>query len=69
MQRLNVRPLALVAFETVLIVSAVAIAAYVRLGDFAWRIAFEEYGFLKAGLIALVAQTCLYYADLYDSGC
>src|SRR5688572_26024735 len=64
--RLSVRSLTLVIFETILIASAVAIAAYLRLGEFAWQIAMEEQGLLKTAIIALVAQTCLYYADLYD---
>jgi sugar transferase (PEP-CTERM system associated) len=66
MQRLSGRTLTLVVFETVLIVSAVAVAAYARLGDFAWDIALHEQGFLKAAIVAAVAQLCLYYADLYD---
>jgi sugar transferase (PEP-CTERM system associated) len=66
MRRLSVRSLTLIIFETILIVLAVAIAAYMRLGDSTWTIAIEERGFLKTALIALVAQACLYYADLYD---
>ena len=56
----------LVALEMMLIVSAVAAAAYVRLGDWAWEIMIVEGGFGKALLIAGVCQICLYYADLYD---
>ena len=66
MQRLSVRSLTLIVFETILIVVAVAIAGYVRLGEFAWILALQEHGLLKTALIAVVAQTCLYYADLYD---
>src|SRR6185369_6322807 len=56
----------LIVLETALIIAAVAIAAYVRLGEFAWEIARNENGIGKALLIALVTQTCLYYADMYD---
>jgi sugar transferase (PEP-CTERM system associated) len=66
MHRLTIRSLTLVVFETVLIVAAVAVAAYVRLGDWAWVILVNENGAVKALLAAGVVQTCLYYADLYD---
>src|SRR5678815_2088257 len=65
-QRLSVRSLTLIVFETILIVLAVAVAAYSRLGDYTWQVAINEHGLLKTALIAIVAQTCLYYADLYD---
>ena len=66
MHRLTLRSLTLVVFETVLIVAAVAAAAYIRLGDWAWVILVQENGAAKTLLAAGVAQTCLYYADLYD---
>ena len=66
MHRLTIRSLTLVVFETVLIVAAVAAAAYIRLGDFAWVILVQENGAAKTLLAAGVAQACLYYADLYD---
>jgi sugar transferase (PEP-CTERM system associated) len=66
MQRFTGRSVALIAFETVLIVSAVAMAAYVRLGESTWEVMRHEGGFTKALLIAGVAQVCLYYAELYD---
>src|SRR3954466_8015155 len=66
MQRLSARSLTLIVLETALIITAVAIAAYARLGEFAWDIAVNENGVQKALLIAVVTQTCLYYADLYD---
>jgi sugar transferase (PEP-CTERM system associated) len=65
-QRVSPRALTLIAFETVLIVSAIALGAYARLGALAWDIALYENGIAKALLIALVTQTCLYYADMYD---
>jgi sugar transferase (PEP-CTERM system associated) len=64
--RLTLRSLTLVVFETVLIVAAVAVAAYLRLGDWAWVILVNEHGAAKTLLAAGVAQACLYYADLYD---
>ena len=42
------RRVVLIAFDTTLIVTAVAIAAYVRLGDQAWDIAVNENGIVKA---------------------
>ena len=65
-QRLNARSLTLIALETGLIVAAVAIAAYARLGVLAWDVAVYENGIAKALLIAAVTQICLYYTDLYD---
>ena len=65
-QRLSARSLTLILCETALIVAAVAVAAYVRLGDQAWDVALYENGIGKALLIAGVTQACLYYSDLYD---
>ena len=66
MQRLTGRSLALIVFETVLIVLAVAVAAYIRVGDWIWELIQTERGIEKALLVAGVAQVCLYYVDLYD---
>ena len=60
------RSLVLVAFETVLIVLAVALGAFLRLGGDAWALLFQEHGIQKALLIAFVCQVCLYYSDLYE---
>jgi sugar transferase (PEP-CTERM system associated) len=60
------RLLALLAFETALIVSAVALAAWLRLGPEARLLLFVENGLQKSVLIAVVCQICLYYADLYN---
>jgi FlaA1/EpsC-like NDP-sugar epimerase len=60
------RAAALVAFETVLIVVAVALGAWVRLGTDAADLLLEQGGLAKALLIALVCQVSLYYADLYE---
>jgi FlaA1/EpsC-like NDP-sugar epimerase len=66
LHRLSGRAFALVAFETALIVAAVAIAAWVRLGANGWDVLIEDGGVAKALLIALACQACLYYSDLYD---
>jgi sugar transferase (PEP-CTERM system associated) len=66
MYRPSLRLLTLVACETLLILAAVAAAAWLRLGEWAWVILIEEHGFWKMALAAGVTQTCLYYADLYD---
>jgi sugar transferase (PEP-CTERM system associated) len=66
MRRISKRLLLLVAFETVLIVLAVGVSAYVRLGDAAWELVTSPDGLLKTLLVAFVTQACLYYADLYD---
>jgi sugar transferase (PEP-CTERM system associated) len=53
-------------FESVLIVGAVALAAWLRLGADAWLVLTVEQGFQKAALIAVACQMCLYFADLYN---
>ena len=58
------RSFGLIACETVVILACVYAAAVLRFG-------FEDAytggsGHWKAGLIALVTQVCLYFADLYD---
>jgi sugar transferase (PEP-CTERM system associated) len=64
--RLTGRAATLVALETLLIVTAVAVAAYIRLGEWAGEIMLQEHGLAKTLLIAGVCQVCLYYAELYD---
>lgn len=66
MQDVTWRSTTLVIFETGLIVGAIFMAAYVRLGDQAWDLVREDGGLLKILLIANVCQLCLYYLDLYD---
>ncbi len=61
----TIRSVALIAFETLLIVAAVAVSAWIRLGPDAWSL-FTLEGSLKAFLIAAVCQLCLYLGDLYD---
>jgi sugar transferase (PEP-CTERM system associated) len=66
MKRISRRTLLLVIAESNLIIAAVWVAAYVRLGDWMWEVMRDEHGMAKALLIAAVCQTCLYYADLYE---
>jgi sugar transferase (PEP-CTERM system associated) len=66
LRRLTSRSMALVVFETALILCAVGLAAYIRLGDEAWLIMTNEGGVPKALLIAGVCQLCLYYVEMYD---
>jgi sugar transferase (PEP-CTERM system associated) len=60
------RLVTLVALDTLLIVSAVALAVYVRLGDDAVESLATQAGLGKLLPIVLVTQGCLYYADLYN---
>jgi sugar transferase (PEP-CTERM system associated) len=64
--RLSGRLVVLLLCEAILIVVAVIVAAYLRLGDFAWYTLVNENGAAKALLLAGVTQVCLYYSDLYD---
>jgi sugar transferase (PEP-CTERM system associated) len=63
---LTLRSLTLVVIETALIVTAVSLAAWLRLGDLTWTVLFVEQGPWKVALVAVISQLCLYYADLYD---
>ena len=65
-RRVLSRLLALLVLETGLIVGAVALAAWIRLGEYAWLVLTFERGFEKAAFIAVVCQICLYFADLYN---
>jgi sugar transferase (PEP-CTERM system associated) len=60
------RRVLLVVGETALIVIAIALAARMRLEEYAWQVLVNEGGWWKTGLAAGVTQLCLYYADLYD---
>jgi sugar transferase (PEP-CTERM system associated) len=66
LHRLTTRVMLLVALETILIVSAVGVAAYLRLGGVGWELLVSENGLFKVLLVALVSQVSLYYADLYN---
>jgi sugar transferase (PEP-CTERM system associated) len=60
------RAIFLVLFETLLILSAVLLAARIRLEQYAWEILIDEGGLWKTLLVAGATQVCLYYADLYN---
>ncbi len=66
LRRINARTAVFVLLEALLICSTVAIAAYIRLGSEGWNLAANANGLGKTILVAVVAQVCLYYADLYD---
>jgi len=65
-RRLGGRFVTLVVFEAVLIMAAVAGAAYARMGQGASKLMATSEGILKVLLVAWVVQACLYYAELYD---
>ena len=60
------RSLVLILGETVLLVLAVLLGSYVRIGDATWVLLSDADGILRVGLIVVVCQVCLHYADLYD---
>lgn len=62
----SLRSAVLIAFEALLIVGALAVAAYLRFGDWTPDILFEGEGIWRTLLVVVVTQACLYYADLYD---
>jgi sugar transferase (PEP-CTERM system associated) len=66
LHRLTTRVMLLVMLETILIVSAIATAAYVRLGESGWDLLVSQNGLYKMLLVAFVCQLCLYYTDLYN---
>jgi len=67
LQSLNARAAMLIGLETILIVGSVGLgASFLQGRQEAWSTVGTADGFLKAALIALVCQACLYYEDLYD---
>ena len=60
------RPALLIAFESVLIVSALLAAARLWLGESAWTPEALASTWPKAVIVAVVCQLSLYYAELYD---
>ncbi len=60
------RTLLLIACEGAMILAAVVLAAWIRLGRDAADVMLRDQGLLKAILITLSCQFCFYYADLYD---
>ena len=65
-RQFTLRSFTLVVFETLLILTAVAISAYAVLGEWVWVVFVKENGVTKTLIVAGVTQACLYYADLYD---
>jgi len=66
LRQFTARTALLVVFETALIMGAVALAAWLRLGNRALDLVQTEQAIPKGLLIAAVCQLCLYYAELYD---
>ena len=67
MRSLTPRTAGLIACETALLVGAVALAAWLRLGTWMWwETMANDQGVWKVLLVAFVAQVCLYYTDLYN---
>jgi len=62
----NWRPTVLILGETCLLLGAVVLGIYVRLGSEAWWLLEYEGGWPKAFLIVAVCQITLHYSDLYD---
>jgi sugar transferase (PEP-CTERM system associated) len=62
LRRFTARSITLILFETALIVLAVSLATFIRLGH--GPTSDESVG--KVITIVLILQTCLYYADLYN---
>ena len=60
------RPRTLILSESALIIGAVSISMYARVGEAAWESILYERGLIKVLLIAAAGQLCLYYANLYD---
>jgi sugar transferase (PEP-CTERM system associated) len=65
MRGLTFRTATLVASEALLIGGSIAVAAYVRLGEWTPDVLFEGQGIWRTLLVVVVTQGCLYYADLY----
>jgi len=61
---IKLRPAGLIVSETVIILSAVYLAAFIRFGQREMELLQDDLP--KAFLIAGVTQFCLYFADLYD---
>ncbi len=60
------RPLVLIAGEACLIVVAVTISSYLRIGDATWTMLSTPSGIFRVLLIMTVCQISLHYLDLYD---
>jgi sugar transferase (PEP-CTERM system associated) len=62
----NWRPTVLILGETCLLLGAVVLGIYLRLGKEAWWLLQNEAGWPKSFLIVAVCQVTLHYSDLYD---
>jgi sugar transferase (PEP-CTERM system associated) len=60
----RIRQAGLIVCETIIILTAVYLAAFIRFGD--REFAFIQEDLPKALIITVVTQLCLYFADLYD---
>src|SRR6185295_2981051 len=60
------RSVALIVGEASLIVGAVVLGTWIRLGEDAWLVYAIEDGYLKTAFVAAICLLCLYYADLYN---
>jgi len=66
--RVRVRAVTLAAFETVLMITAVVAAAYLRLDSReTLELLRHQDGIVRILLVVGIAQVSLYYADLYDT--
>jgi sugar transferase (PEP-CTERM system associated) len=66
MHWLRLRAATLVGLEAVLIVSALALAAFIRFGEWIPDLLFDRNGVWRTLLVVVVTQGCLYYTDLYN---
>ena len=67
MQSMNARATMLIGLESILIVGSLILGTVLVVGgQEAWSIVGTPGGFLRAALVAVVCQACLYYTDLYD---
>ena len=66
MHWLRLRAATLVGLEAVLIVSALALAAFFRFGEWTPDLLFSGNGVWRTLLVVVVTQGCLYYTDLYN---
>jgi sugar transferase (PEP-CTERM system associated) len=66
LQEVTWRSTTLVVAESTLIVSAVTMSAFLRLGNGGWELLAAGTFIPRALLVAYVCQLCLYYNDLYD---
>ena len=66
MRPVTLRTAVLILFETLLLLSAVSVSAYIVLGGWFWPELGNMRGLWRLLLVVGVTQACLYYADLYN---